>query len=117
MDSHAHANKTYCKYICTFAFSFFYSGHALASGDVIVVYISILSILAFITAATLILIKLKSKARIKSIILFIIFFLLDYKIAFSIPFNENKWLILISYFFSISFLFLYIFHQIKSIKK
>lgn len=116
MDSHAHATKKIIrnKLILVFAIA---PAYAYASGDVTILYSATLTLMAFLWAAILILLRLKAKERIQSLCVLIICVSLRSVIFMTAPYSKYKIYIETFSFANILILFFFIFNKIKITKK
>lgn len=116
MDFHAHANKTIIrnKLILVSAIA---PTYAYASGDVTVLYYTALTLIAFLWAAILILLKLKAKERIQSLCALIICVSLRGAIFMTTPYSKYKIYIETFSFLNLLILFSFIVYKIKITKK
>lgn len=117
MDYLVRVSNFLCECCLVFYFCFICADFSFASGGIAVVYEAFLIYFSFIFSAILIIKKLKSKYKIKSIFIFSCCFLSYYFVAKKVPFSKYETLILLFFFLNILFLFLYIFSQIKKQNK
>lgn len=115
MDFHAHATKKIIrnKLILIFAIA---PAYAYASGDVTILYYTALTLMAFLWAAILILLRLKAKERIQSLCVMMICITLRVVIFMTVPYSNYEIYIETFSFINILVLFLFIFNKIKITK-